>query len=327
MIEEKEPLKTNEVSNLLGVSEKTIYNYVKSGKLKPINYEQWQIEGTYYFSNEDIQKLMEDRKKPGFTTVEAAEILGISPTTVFRYVKDKKLPAIQEVYNGRSVYFINEEDLEEFNISKIQHYNRRKKEFYSKKEGIALFQLFIREGTKEEARIISLTGKEYKVMTEDGEVLSLSELTNRGYKPKYEFANQKVNTRKGYVTFEFKKRNEISSAVYRVLDLFYQYIGPVNMRIQLGENDSIKIEVKPTLLPIDKNLYFDEIEVIKHNIIEGKILYRLKGVMIDTNLEGILIHLPTALKSRIKKRATTEEKSMEEVIVDVLEKEFPSSTN
>lgn len=321
MIEGTSHLTTQQAATILGVTEKTIYNYVKDKKLKPKNIDNWQIEGFYYFASEDIERLLEAQKRPGKTTSEVAEMLGVSSTTIFRYIKDGKLPATQGTLNGRTVYFIKEEDAENFNTSHIQANKRKKKDFYSKKIGYALFQLFVQEDTGSSARIISINGAEGVALTNNDQEITLEELKKLKYSPAYSL-NHKPNTKKGFVKFIFKKpHHQVKSAVYRILDLFYAHTGPLNMRIQINDDEMV-VEVKPTFLPINKNDYITEIEIMNHHLKEGKVLTRLKGIMIDTKFEGLHINFPEMLKAQIKQRASLEGKSMEEVVIECLSKEF-----
>ncbi|GAA3334368.1 hypothetical protein GCM10020331_102050 [Ectobacillus funiculus] len=68
---------------------------------------------------------------------------------------------------------------------------------------VYLFQPFVNFDNKL-ARIISVEG-EGKVLTEQEEVFPLHELKTRGYKPKVVIERGSYNTKRGYVSFLFKK--------------------------------------------------------------------------------------------------------------------------
>ncbi|WP_372585309.1 helix-turn-helix domain-containing protein [Priestia megaterium] len=45
-------------------------------------------------------RLQEELRKPGLTTKEVAKQLGISVTTINKYIKQEMLPVFQEEYRG-----------------------------------------------------------------------------------------------------------------------------------------------------------------------------------------------------------------------------------
>lgn len=45
-------------------SKKTIYTYIRQGKLHPINKNDWHTEGRYEFDLKDVVWLQEELKKP-----------------------------------------------------------------------------------------------------------------------------------------------------------------------------------------------------------------------------------------------------------------------
>lgn len=50
-------LTTKEVAETLGVTEQTIYNYVKEGRITPWNKETWKMDGTYLFHAEEVERV------------------------------------------------------------------------------------------------------------------------------------------------------------------------------------------------------------------------------------------------------------------------------
>ncbi|MBU8589225.1 helix-turn-helix domain-containing protein [Priestia megaterium] len=58
------------------------------------------MEGRYEFDIDDIVRLQEELRKPGLTTKEVAKQLGISVTTINKYIKQEMLPVFQEEYRG-----------------------------------------------------------------------------------------------------------------------------------------------------------------------------------------------------------------------------------
>src|SRR5437762_1120614 len=89
-------LTTKETAETLGVTEQTIYNYVKEGRITPWNKDTWKMDGTYLFHAEEVGRIEGELKKPGLTTKEIVAYLErlnikISPSTVISKMKSGEL--------------------------------------------------------------------------------------------------------------------------------------------------------------------------------------------------------------------------------------------
>lgn len=314
-------LTTEDIANLLGVTEKTVYNYIKQNKIVPFNKDTWHWDGQYYFYKEDIDidSLLE--KKPGNTTGEVAELLEVSQTTVLKYIKNGQLKASLHFYKGREMYFIDEEEVNRFIESYSRQKRYEKKTFYSKEHGYCLFQLFFNSRLNKIARITEINNKGIKVLVEDGRYLGLQELLLEGFSPSYLIKEGKYNTKKGYAKFRFTKPRQIKSTTYKIIDLFYQTAGPLNIRL-FEEEDMIEIEIKPTLVEVDRKEYMDEINMLQQSLINGNVSVVHNGVLIDSDLEVLQMYIPSDLKDVIKKRAERENLTMDELLAKVVRKEF-----
>ncbi|WP_209124462.1 helix-turn-helix domain-containing protein [Alkalihalobacillus sp. BA299] len=321
MESDKKRLTTGDVAKLLEVTEHTVYNYIKQNKIVPFNKDTWHWDGQYFFYEEDINVDTLVEKKPGKTTGEVAKELGVSQTTVLKYINSGELEATLQSYKGRDMYFIADDEVKRFieNYSKQKKYE--KKSFYSKETGYCLFQLFFNSKLNKVARIKEISNEGIIALTEDGRTVEINELKSEGFNPAYIIEEGKYNTKKGHAKFRFTKPRQIKSTTYKIIDLFYQSAGPLNIRL-FEEEDMIEIEIKPTLIEIDRQEFMDEINMLQQSLIEGNVSIRHNGVLIDSDLEVLQLYLPSDLKAEIKKRAERQNITMDELMLEVVRKEF-----
>ncbi|GAB1810405.1 helix-turn-helix domain-containing protein [Priestia megaterium] len=310
-----------DVMEMLSISsKKTIYTYIQQGKLNPINKDDWHIEGRYEFDIEDVVRLQEELKKPGLTTKEVAQQLDISVNTVTKYIKQELLPAFQAEYRGMNCYFVHEEDLETFKRTHEVGRKPSKRHFYHVEQNIALFQLFVKKGEEKEqfARIISVEDP-IMVVTEQHEEITLEELLHRGFEAAYEIESKKTITKEGYATFAFKQTAYAKSQLYKLMDLFYQYLSPTNMRITpQEEKEQFIVEIKPVLLTESAQ---EIVELLESVLVSGKINKRSRGIYIDSDLEVVRIKVSSDLKEELQQKAKElGKKNIEELLLYAVEK-------
>ncbi|KKI90670.1 hypothetical protein WQ54_19305 [Bacillus sp. SA1-12] len=310
-------LKTNEVANLLNVSVSTIYKYVKENKLTPVYRDKWKIDESLLFRPEEVEKLKDEFKKPGLTTGEVATMLNIHPTTVASYIAKGILPATKKLYKGRELYFIEQEDLDRYRENQKTR-KKDKKQFYLKKKGFFLFQVFTNERTNEKARIMEFDGQDGKAITENGRILSLTQLKEEGFNKKQKLVEKKYITKRGFAVIELPKPNYINSPVFSIIETFYDHLGPQNIKIS-SEKESIYIEVKPVFIEgFTEELYQKEISIIEKHLIEGKLEVRHNGIIIDSDLESLILHIPSHLKKNIVQNAKKQGLTIEEYATKIL---------
>ncbi|MGR6341720.1 helix-turn-helix domain-containing protein [Priestia megaterium] len=301
-------------------SKKTVYTYIQQGKLNPINKDDWHIEGRYEFDIEDVVRLQQELKRPGLTTKEVAQQLNISVTTVNKYIKQELLPAFQEEYRGINCYFVNEEDLDEFKRTHEVGRKPSKRHFYHAEQNIALFQLFVKKDEIKEhfARIISVEDP-IMAVTEQHEEITLEELLHRGFEEAYEIESKKTITKEGYATFAFKQTAYAKSQLYKLMDLFYQYLSPTNMRITpQEEKEQFIVEIKPVLFMESEQ---EIVELLESVLVSGKINKRSRGIYIDSDLEVIRVKVTSDLKEELQQKANKlGKRSIEELLLYAVEK-------
>ncbi|MED4219651.1 helix-turn-helix domain-containing protein [Priestia megaterium] len=293
-------------------SKKTVYTYIQQGKLNPINKDDWHIE--------DVVRLQQELKRPGLTTKEVAQQLNISVTTVNKYIKQELLPAFQEEYRGINCYFVNEEDLDEFKRTHEVGRKPSKRHFYHAEQNIALFQLFVKKDEIKEhfARIISVEDP-IMAVTEQHEEITLEELLHRGFEEASEIESKKTITKEGYATFAFKQTAYAKSQLYKLMDLFYQYLSPTNMRITpQEEKEQFIVEIKPVLFMESAQ---EIVELLESVLVSGKINKRSRGIYIDSDLEVIRVKVTSDLKEELQQKANKlGKRSIEELLLYAVEK-------
>ena len=314
-------LTTKEVAETLGVTEQTIYNYVKEGKITPWNKETWKMDGTYLFHLEEVERVEEEIKKPGMTTKEIVAYLEerdikVSPSTVVAKMKSGELPAIMKPYRNIDTYFVKKEDLEDH--LPLFYKGRGREKFHDKKSGFFLFQPFENQETGEFARIVEWDGMgNGKALTNREKELTLTDLQHLGFQPVFLLDYEIQNSKKGYATLKFTKPKQIRSMTFDVLDQIYQLAGPNNMRLEVSEEE-IVVEVKPILLPFQKTNHRDEMDWLKESLVEGKLISRPNGIVLDSDMASFVAHGSTQLKEEVKKMAEQEGVTQEEFIIQSL---------
>lgn len=314
-------LTTSEVADRLGVTKKTIYNYIQSKKLIPVYEKSWGIDQTLLFKESDVLVLKEKKEKPGLTTGDVAKELGVHPVTVGNYIKRGELAATKRVYNGKMSNFIYRDDLDHFKNTRRLNDKKNGKRFYSADKNLYLFQTLINRKKTEIARVMELDGNGL-VKTESGEVFSLSESNQRGYEPKERFAMAKHITKHGYVTFRFVKPNHVASPILDLMEAVYRAIGYNNIRLQLRD-DYIHLEVKPFLfteLEGESNRYL--VQILQDNLEEGDLVVRHDGLLVDSGLERLTIYLPTDINQKLKDKIKLKKVATYDYILNLLKNDL-----
>lgn len=317
-----EDLTTKELAEFADISEQTIYSLVKRGEISPINKEDWTIDGTYYFDVATVEKVREMYRKPGLTNKEVAEELQVSLSTAQKLIKTKEIPSFTAFYLGKTVSFVKKEDLEEF---KVQHQFERKTPIYEKESNSFLFQSFAHSTTGEVARITEISSDgDVLAKTERGTEMPLETLLKTGYQSSVQLEEKKNNNKRGYCGFRFVKPSHLQSPIYDVVELLFQLIGPNNMKVKVDET-SIEVSVKPTLLLLNKEEHKSVIDLLQHNCIEGKVIVRHKGVMLDSDLETIHTVIPSDMKKKVSQVIEQEgNMTIEDFVKVAIEKELRS---
>lgn len=311
----KPTVTTKEAAEMLGVTVQTVLKKEKEGLLQCVYPESWKQFGSKIFYEEDVQALIKEERIEGFTTSEAADLLNVAPSTIFTYIKSGKLPAKTVEKRGKQVYVITEDELEMFRQEhEIKTARKERKSFLTKIQGteIRLFQLLTHQDTSGQARVIEINGEDGKVMTEEEDIFPLSEYKERGYcvAP---YATNPMITKRGTLSFVFRKPQLFHAVPYRLINLFYEEIGAANMRLSLRQ-DTIHLEIKPCLLQVDPVQWQEELQYLHAHMTAGSFIPHTKGIFLKSNMESLSFHADHAFKQQVIAIAKAEEMGQEEFL-------------
>ncbi|HDR7512737.1 TPA: helix-turn-helix domain-containing protein [Bacillus toyonensis] len=314
----KPTVTTKEAAGLLGVTVQTILQKEKDGLIECVYKDNWKQFGSKIFYLEDIEHLKNIEEVEGYSTKEAAEILNVAPSTVFTYIKSGKLPASKIEKRGKEVYIIDKDDLGTFQLTYEKTTSKERKTFITKiqEEEIYLYQLLTHQHTGKIARVIEISGADGKILTEDEEIFPLSTYKEQDYSFD-SFHKQAVITKRGYLSFSFKKPQLFHSITYNLINLFYKKLGVTNMRLSIS-SDTIKLEIKPFVLQVDPLQFQEEIKYLHSHMKSGTILPHVEGIYFKSNVESLTFHADHEFKQKIVQVAADAGMGQEEFLLQAV---------
>ncbi|WP_309411746.1 helix-turn-helix domain-containing protein [Bacillus cereus] len=314
----KPTVTTKEAADLLGVTVQTILKKEKDRLIECVYKDNWKQFGSKIFYLEDIERLKNKNEVKGLSTKEVAEILNVAPSTIFTYIKSGKLPATMVEKRGKQVYIIDEEDLEIFMLDYEKTKTKERKTFITKiqDEDIYLYQLLKHLHTGKIARVIEINGEDGKILTEDEEIFPLSTYKEHDYS--FEpFHKKAVITKRGYLSFSFKKPQLFNSITYNLINLFYKELGVTNMRLS-NSSDTIRLEIKPFVLQVDPLQFQEEIKYLHSHMKSGTILPHLEGIYFKSNVEPLTFHVDHQFKQKVVQMAAGAGMGQEEFLLQAV---------
>ncbi|MFL0405725.1 helix-turn-helix domain-containing protein [Bacillus nitratireducens] len=314
----KPTVTTKEAAGLLGVTVQTILQKEKDGLIECVYKDNWKQFGSKIYYLEDIERLKNIEEVEGYSTKEAAEILNVAASTVFTYIKSGKLPASKIEKRGKEVYIIDKDDLETFQLTYEKTTSKERKAFITKiqEEDIYLYQLLTHQHTGKTARVIEINGADGKILTEDEEIFPLSTYKEHDYS--FEpFHKQAVITKRGYLSFSFKKPQLFNSITYNLLNLFYKELGVTNIRLSIS-SDTIKLEIKPFVLQVDPLQFQEEIKYLHSHMKSGTILPHVEGIYFKSNVDSLTFHAEHEFKQKIVQMAANAGMGQEEFLLQAV---------
>ncbi|MBJ7939366.1 helix-turn-helix domain-containing protein [Bacillus cereus] len=314
----KPTVTTKEAADLLGVTVQTILKKEKDGLIECVYKDNWKQFGSKIFYLEDIERLKNKNEVKGLSTKEVSEILNVAPSTIFTYIKSGKLPATMVKKRGKQVYLIDEEELEIFILDYEKNKTKERKTFITKIQNadIYLYQLLTHQHNGKAARVIEINGADGKILTEDEEIFSLSTYKEHDYtfEP---FIKKAVITKRGYLSFSFKKPQLFNSITYNLINLFYKELGVTNMRLSIL-SDTIRLEIKPFVLQVDPLQFQEEIRYLHSHMKSGTILPHVEGIYFKSNVEPLTFHADHEFKQKVVEMAAEAGMRQEEFLLQAV---------
>jgi DNA-binding transcriptional MerR regulator len=325
-------LNTGEVAELLAVAKTTVYKYVKEGKIKPRNLNNWQIEQQYQFDRADAELLKtKQQKKPGYSTGEAAKLIGCTTQTILKHIKEGTLAAEKMMYRGLNRNFISVAELARFK----EIYSFSQKTHFIDKPALKCYLLQLYQYKKpandpetdetddassvgELARIIELDDQGFGLLvTESEKLISLDQLS-KNYQAVTEMKVKKNSVKKGYAILKLPKPKLLKSLTYNLIDFIQAEVGINNIKLAVTE-ETIILEIKPVFLPLNTQEHHDMIDCIKSYLVEGNVVVRDDAIFIDSDIEVIQTHINSKVKRKLEREAKQKEISVSELVKQILE--------
>ncbi|MFD0710902.1 helix-turn-helix domain-containing protein [Paenibacillus sp. GCM10027626] len=296
-------LSVSEAAAELNITATSIYKIVnhedENKRLEPVNRTTYKGDGGYRFRREDVERLKPAYIKEDLTSAQAAERLGRSKSFIQKLLKEGLLPYYEGELRGQKTFFIREEHLLDYMASNPDH--GKSDTIYDKKSGAFLFQPYRKE--QRLARVIEMKRAsrqkiEVILQVEGGARLTLEQALGEGWMPALKIKPAKVNSAYGYARFEFPAPTMLDSMIYSIIELFFEQIGPSNMRIMM--EDKLIVEVKKSVLTdILPATHPDLLDKLKLFITSGSIIPKFDGTLIDTGLSPITFYLPENKKAAL----------------------------
>lgn len=314
----KPTVTTKEAADLMGVTVQTILKKEKEGLIECVYKDNWKQFGSKIFYLEDIERLMNTDEVNGLSTKKAAEILNVAPSTIFTYIKSGKLTATMVEKRGKQVYVIDEEELKKFQLNYEKSTIKERKTFITKIQDIDiyLYQLLTHQHTGKKARVIEINGTDGKVLTEDEEIFSLLTYKEHDYSLE-PFKKHTVITKRGYLSFTFKKPQLFNSITFNLINLFYKELGVTNMRLTTTQ-DSIRLEIKPFVLQVEPLQFQEEIKYLHSHMMSGSILPHVEGIYFKSKVEPLTFHADHDFKQKVIQMAAESGMGQEEFLLQAV---------
>lgn len=280
-----------EVAEILNIAESTVYTYAQKGKIQA-EQNPYRIKKNARYTKTSVDQYLNSISIEGITVDKLAKQLNISKARIYQILKQHKELVINKVPFGRSYKYLIPKVTQTEIKKHLRNTNRKgaKKDFYSSKHQVALFQLFHSKTTGQEYRIykndaywgIYLDEKNFIVIDSAKKIFNLE--------PNYPLSNRKA-IKGSFGQFELPK-NENG---FLFLDYFYQYVGIDNMYIHENDN-TIELFIKEMNIPLEtfplpSEVSLEEIKVIEGGIFESdgvlNILKSHKSVTVTLKLSTI----------------------------------------
>jgi excisionase family DNA binding protein len=312
-----------EVANLLGISKATVYHYAKQGKIRKIA-DPYRLHREARYYKEEVDRLAEERKgqPTGMRPSEVAKQLGLSVQSVYKYIKDGTIQAVEVPFGDeRTTYVISDEAFREakefFRSSETDRV--RKSEFYDSTYDIAIFQCF-QSSDGLAARVMKNKERNWGLYLPYYQkwVNYKEGVEKYGLEPCYGIHTKPFDY-KGYVHLQIPKGED---ELYPFLDFIYESWGIENIGVREQEQ-SVYISMKAGEIPIPSSIPFTLNQLLPFlqegtmEMVEGFLVVR--SAYRKTNLE-----LPIKMLDKVKQLAEQESITMSQWVERAIHQAFNS---
>ena len=265
-----------EVAERLGVSKATVYHYAKQGKIRKIaDPHRLHREARYY--KEEVDRLASEREQypTGMRPSEVAKQLGLSVQSVYKYIKDGTIKAVEVPFGDeRTNYVISEEAFLEAKelFQSLESERVRKNEYYDSNYDIALFQYFQSKDSTAARIMKNEEGDWGFYLPYSQKWVKYSEgIEKYGLEPCYSIHKGPFDY-KGYIQIEIPKGEDV---LYPFIDFIYESWGIENVGIREHEQEVyIMLKAGETIYFKFSSIYFGPTAYI---LLMKELLRLLKG--------------------------------------------------
>ncbi|MFD2614736.1 helix-turn-helix domain-containing protein [Paenibacillus gansuensis] len=318
----REYLRASEAAAELGITVASLYKLRKHDdpvkRLEPFNPSTYKGDGGFVYRREDVDRVKPSYVKEDLTVTKAAERIGRSTTFIHKLIRDRLLPYYEGIYRGKKTFFIRPADLEKFAASNPD--SGKYDMIYDRKTGVFLYQSFQNGGKL--ARIVQIKRvnrrkKEIILQVGTDELINYEDALAAGWAPSLTISDRKPITSYGYARFDFPLPTASDSMIYGIIEELFKQVGPANIRITAGERVVVEVR-KSVLVGIMPTSHPDLIDKLKLFLVQGEIVPKYDGTLIDTGLSPITFYVTGEKKAELLQRAAEAGKTLQEWIVETV---------
>lgn len=319
---------TEQVAKLAGMNRTSVYYYIRKGVLSPLYKDRWQQDGTLLFSEEEVEKFLEQHQRKGLTTGEVATKLGLTNAQVLSFIEKGTLKSSRVSFGQVEWNIISNEELLRFQETHLDVV-RKGRPFTTKDKKFNIFQLVEEPLSSQFARIIEIdeNGEDGKVQFANGNTLSLLEIRERGFQVAHVPSKRTYSKKPGVIIVKMPVPEHIGHPIYKAIDFLYQYVGTKNLKVQWS-SELIKISIKPLLIELtdlEKERFDPVLKTLEQYVYEGNVNERHNGWLFSNNLESMTFYLPSELKRELQNQAQSEQLSMNDFLVKIIQNHLNKS--
>ncbi|MYL35418.1 hypothetical protein GLW08_21285 [Pontibacillus yanchengensis] len=302
----------DDVAHRLGKSMRQIRYMIKQGTAKPINPKTYRSDGGYMFDQDEVNRLEHLFETDKLSLNEAAELIGITPQYLSSLAVEGTIISELKKIGKRTYRLFSKEDCHSLKEElSNNHSTKRHTQFGDKltlyNDGIRLFMLS--NYKHEQVRVVRV--EPLTLLKENGEVISADSTdTTSDAWPERSYVRKK-----GFVEFRISIPRHIEHQTYNTL---YKMIGELGTKnIQIYETSMGDYFVRCRQGNFFGNQ--EDFELLKMHIRAGKIRMEGHRIYLDTNYVSKTINIPDQLFDKLSSNAETEDVSVEEKIISLIE--------
>lgn len=316
----KEPLKgytIQEITELLGVVEMTVYQYIKKGLLEEIEQPnlKYAINGQRLFTVESVESLRAKMTiEKDYVSLNAyAKQNGINQIVLKKLAADNDIEIPKGTQGLREVFLITPDikaKLDKLVLENSFTHFKTKSKYYNSKYDIALLQSFIDTDGKT-YRIVK-NGTKWGVYEETG-FIQFESL--EGLKPLYSIHKPTVNALSMYVYFKIPIEDKNR---YDYVDAIYATFGIENAQLLLTDSQiAVRVKVSSWSIPED-NKHLENLLTLNQYASNGEIIYVDNILSVESTDKRVVVILPKDIHSKLSKHAKdqklTDSKAAQQII-------------